>query len=82
MTQHWLVSHKQFSAVPTHGVENRMQEARPEKVEPEKEDQGVCPYCKEHNLYEESPWLRRTGTHHSFLAGEQQTLFDPERFNR
>jgi hypothetical protein len=57
-----------------------MRESHPENVEPEKEDQGVCPYCKEHNLYEEAPWLRKAGPLHAMT--EQQTLFDPERFNR
>lgn len=37
-----------------------------------------CAYCEEHHLYEESPWLRKTGERHAIEG--QQTLFDPEKY--
>jgi hypothetical protein len=44
-------------------------------------DHTSCPYCEEHNLQEESPWLSKTGTHHAINETEQLQLFDPDLFN-
>lgn len=43
---------------------------------------GKCPYCLEHGLYDEAPWLRKDSLHHAIQGEEKQgSLFDPELFN-